>query len=102
MGKVRDLLDLSVFVDVDSDTRLCRRMRRDVRERGRDVDMVIAQYERSVKPSFEAFCLPTKQFADLVVPRGTDNIKGIQVLVDVLQHECAQRHSKHQAEVGTS
>lgn len=88
--RVRELLDLSVFVDVDSDTRLCRRLRRDVQERGRDVQGVLAQYERTVKPSFDAFCRPSKQFADIVVPRGVENGKAIQVLIDAVQKQCAQ------------
>ena len=53
--QVRDELDMKIFVDTDSDLRLCRRLRRDIAERGRDVDGVLLQYERFVKPAFDEF-----------------------------------------------
>ncbi len=56
-----------IFVNVDDDTRLARRVRRDITERGRDVLQVLDQYERTVKPSFTQFILPTKQYAHIIV-----------------------------------
>lgn len=64
---LRSLYDLMIFVNVDDDTRLARRVRRDITERGRDVLQVLDQYERTVKPSFTQFILPTKQYAHIIV-----------------------------------
>jgi len=89
--KLRDLFDLTLFVDVDEDERLCRRLQRDLAERGRDVDGVLAQYEQTVKPCYEAFCAPTKEFVDIVIPRGADNFKGIQVIIDVVTRNAQDR-----------
>ena len=66
-AELRALYDLMIFVNVDDDTRLARRVRRDITERGRDVLQVLDQYERSVKPSFTQFILPTKQYAHIIV-----------------------------------
>ena len=66
-AELRALYDLMIFVNVDDDTRLARRVRRDIIERGRDVLQVLDQYERSVKPSFTQFILPTKQYAHIIV-----------------------------------
>lgn len=66
-AELRNLYDLMIFVNVDDDTRLARRVRRDITERGRDVLQVLDQYERTVKPSFTQFILPTKQYAHIIV-----------------------------------
>ena len=66
-------MDLKIFVDVDSDTRLARRIRRDIVQRGRDVIQVLDQYERSVKPSHDVFIYPTRSEADIIIPRGAEN-----------------------------
>lgn len=65
------LLDLKIFVDTDSDIRLVRRLRRDISERGRDIEGVIKQYNKFVKPAFDQYIQPTMRLADIVVPRGT-------------------------------
>ena len=78
--KLRDMMDLKIFVDTDSDVRLMRNIRRDVVERGRTVDMVLEHYETAVKPMHEQFIEPTKKFADLIVPSGGDNRTGIHIL----------------------
>eukprot|EP01080_Neovahlkampfia_damariscottae_P011721 gene11721-5060_t len=79
--KIRDLMDIKIFVDTDSDTRIIRRLKRDVKERGRDFDSVIASYEKFVKPSFEEFILPTKKYADLIIPRGGENKVAVKVII---------------------
>ena len=61
---------MKVFVDTDADIRLARRLERDIIERGRDIDGVIQQYTRFVKPSYDHYIAPTMIFADLIVPRG--------------------------------
>lgn len=53
---------------------------RDIKERGRDLDYVLNQYMNFVKPAFEEFCLPTKKFADVIIPRGADNTGNISLL----------------------
>lgn len=67
------MLDLKVFVDTDSDIRLARRIKRDIGERGRDLQAVLDQYARFVKPSYENYIHPSKRFADIILPRGLDN-----------------------------
>ena len=78
--KLRDMMDLKIFVDTDSDVRLMRTIRRDVVERGRTVDMVLEHYETAVKPMHEQFIEPTKKFADIIIPSGGDNKTGIHIL----------------------
>ncbi|XP_022900015.1 uridine-cytidine kinase isoform X2 [Onthophagus taurus] len=79
--EVRNLFHMKLFVDTDSDTRLARRVPRDINERGRDLDQVLNQYMNFVKPAFEEFCSPTKKFADVIIPRGADNIVAIDLIV---------------------
>ncbi|XP_048586961.1 uridine-cytidine kinase 2 [Nematostella vectensis] len=79
--EIRELLDMKLFVDTDSDTRLSRRVLRDTQERGRDLDQVLASYTNIVKPAFEDFCLPTKKYADVIIPRGADNTVAINLIV---------------------
>lgn len=64
------LLDMKIFVDTDSDIRLVRRLRRDISERGREIEGVIKQYNKFVKPAFDQYIQPTMRLADIVVPRG--------------------------------
>lgn len=78
--RLRDMMDLKIFVDTDSDVRLIRNIRRDVVERGRTVDMVLDRYEKVLKPMHEQFIEPTKKFADLIIPQGGDNKTGIHIL----------------------
>jgi len=78
--KLRDMMDLKIFVDTDSDVRLIRNIRRDVVERGRTVEMVLDHYENDVKPMHEQFIEPTKKFADLIIPWGRENKRGIDIL----------------------
>ncbi len=79
--RVRDLLNLKVFVDVDSDTRLSRLVVRDTTTRyKKPVETVLNGYLKFVKPSFEEFILPSKKFADVVIPRGDANLVAIDLL----------------------
>ena len=78
--KLRDVMDLKIFVDTDNDVRLIRNIRRDVVERGRTVEMVLDRYEKVLKPMHEQFIEPTKKFADLIIPWGGDNRTGIHIL----------------------
>ncbi|XP_033229330.1 uridine-cytidine kinase isoform X2 [Belonocnema kinseyi] len=91
--KIRDLFHMKLFVDTDSDTRLARRVPRDIKERGRDLEFVLNQYMNYVKPAFEEFCLPTKKFADVIIPRGADNTVAIDLIVQHIRDILSNRHS---------
>uniref|UniRef100_A0A3Q3X9Y7 uridine/cytidine kinase n=1 Tax=Mola mola TaxID=94237 RepID=A0A3Q3X9Y7_MOLML len=79
--EIRDLFQMKLFVDTDADTRLSRRVLRDINERGRDLESILAQYITFVKPAFEEFCQPTKKYADVIIPRGTDNLVAMNLIV---------------------
>ena len=78
--QLRDMMDLKIFVDTDSDERLIRNIQRDCVERGRTVEMVIDRYQKVLKPMHEQFIEPTKKFADLIIPLGGENKSGIHIL----------------------
>jgi len=84
-ARIRDLFDLKLFVDTDPDTRLARRVLRDIDERGRDLEHVLHQYTTLVKPAFEEFCIPTKKFADVIVPRGAENTVALDLIKQYIQ-----------------
>lgn len=78
--KLRDMMDLKIFVDTDDDERLIRNIQRDCIERNRTVDMVIKRYLEVLKPMHEQFIEPTKKHADIIIPLGGENNKGIEIL----------------------
>lgn len=78
--KIREITDTKVFVDADSDIRLKRRILRDTVERGRSVESCLTQYIEQVKPMHEKYVEPSKKYADIIIPRGAKNIKGIEIL----------------------
>ncbi len=78
--RLRDMMDLKIFVDCDSDERLIRNIQRDTIDRGRTVTMVMERYQQVLKPMHEQFIEPTKRYADLIIPEGGHNIKGIAIL----------------------
>lgn len=96
--ELRNMFNMKLFVDADPDIRLARRVERDTQERGRNLTQVIHQYLGLVKPAFEEFCLPTKKYADVIIPRGADNWVAIDLIVkhieDILR---TPRHSPEQA-----
>ena len=77
---IRKRMDAKVFMDTDLDICLLRRLKRDIEERGRTVDSVIEQYKRTVRPMFMEFVQPSKQYADIIVPRGGKNRVVIEML----------------------
>lgn len=89
--KLRDLMDVRIFVDTDDDVRLMRRLRRDIAERGRSLDHVLGQYEATVRPMHMAFVLPSRRHADVVIPRGGRNIVAIEMVADALNRRLAAR-----------
>ena len=78
---LRELLDIKIFVDADADVRILRRIRRDVKERGRSLDSVIDQYLTTVKPMHEQFVQPSRQYADIVVLEGGHNLVALDMIV---------------------
>ncbi|KAM6965599.1 uridine-cytidine kinase-like 1 [Aplochiton taeniatus] len=85
------LLDMKVFVDTDSDIRLVRRLKRDILDRGRDINGVIKQYNKFVKPAFEQYIEPTVQVADIVVPRGGENFVALDLIVQHVHSQLEKR-----------
>jgi uridine kinase len=81
---LRDLMDIRVFVDCDSDIRLSRVIMRDILERGRNVEQVLARYEKTVRPSHLQFIEPTKRFADIIIPEGGMNHVAINILTNYI------------------
>ena len=79
-ARLRNLIDLKLFVDTPDDIRFIRRLSRDVKERGRTVDSVVTQYLEVVRPGHYQFVEPTKVYADLIVPEGGSNEKALEVL----------------------
>ena len=71
--RLRQLMDIKIFVDTDADIRICRRIKRDVNKRGRSLESVIRQYQDTVKPMHEKYVEPSKKYADIVVPEGGKN-----------------------------
>jgi len=82
---LRDLMDIKIFVDTDADVRLCRRIKRDVRKRGRTLESVLEQYQNTVKPMHEMYVEPSKKFADIVVPEGGKNIVALDMIMGRIQ-----------------
>ena len=83
--KLRDMMDLKIFVDCDSDERLIRNIQRDTIDRGRTVSMVVDRYLEVLKPMHEQFIEPTKRYADLIIPQGGENVKGISMLCKYIE-----------------
>ncbi|MEE0670000.1 uridine kinase [Prevotella sp.] len=83
--KLRDIMDIRIFVDCDSDERLIRNIQRDTMERGRDVQTVLDRYLKVLKPMHEQFIEPTKRFAHIIIPEGGDNVKGIDMVCKYIE-----------------
>ena len=78
--QLRDLMDIRIFVDTDNDVRLCRRILRDVRERGRTLESVVSQYLDTVKPMHEMYVEPSKKHANIIVPEGGKNLVALDMI----------------------
>lgn len=78
--KLRELMDIKVFVDTDPDIRFIRRLKRDIKERGRSLDSVIKQYTESVRPMHLQFVEPSKRYADIIIPEGGHNLVAIDLI----------------------
>ena len=83
--KLREMMDLKIYVDCDSDERLIRNIQRDTIDRGRTVSMVVDRYLKVLKPMHEQFIEPTKRYANLIIPQGGENVKGIGILCKYIE-----------------
>ena len=79
--RLRDLMDIKLFVDTDSDLRIIRRILRDINERGRSIESVMEQYLSVVRPMHNQFIEPTKRYADIIIPEGGENQVAIDLMV---------------------
>jgi uridine kinase len=93
--QLRKLMDVKVYVDCASDVRLSRVIRRDIMERGRDVQTVLDRYENTVRPSHLQFIEPTKNFADIIVPQGGMNEKAIEILTHYIRQILRKEKKSH-------
>jgi uridine kinase len=83
--ELRDLMDIKIFVDTDADLRFIRRLLRDIGERGRTMEMVIAQYLATVRPMHMEFVEPSKRYADVIIPEGGHNEVGIDLVIQKIK-----------------
>lgn len=83
--RLRNLMDIKLYVDTDADLRIIRRLMRDIKERGRTIDSVIEQYVNVVRPMHNQFIEPTKRYADLIIPEGGHNHVAIDLMVTKIQ-----------------
>ncbi len=82
--KLRDLFDIKIYVHADSDERLIRRLQRDIRERGHDLEKVLYRYQNAVKPMHEQFIEPSKEFADLIIPNNHYNTVAVDMVRTII------------------
>lgn len=85
--ELRDLFDIKIFVHADADERLIRRLRRDIKERGRDLDEVLNRYQTTLKPMHQQFIEPTKNYADIIIPNDTYNTVAIDIVRTVINEK---------------
>ena len=82
--ELRDMFDIKIFVHADSDERLIRRLKRDIAERGRDLDEVISRYQNTLKPMHDQFIEPMKEFADIIIPNNKYNTVAIDIVRSII------------------
>ncbi|MBR2808842.1 MAG: uridine kinase [Erysipelotrichaceae bacterium] len=80
-AKLRELLDIKIFIDTDADIRFIRRLKRDINKRARTMESVIEQYTSTVKVMHDSFIEPSKRYADIIIPEGASNAVGIDLLI---------------------
>lgn len=82
--ELRALFDIKIFVHADSDERLIRRLKRDITERGRDIDEVLQRYQNTLKPMHQQFIEPTKEFADIIIPNNKYNTVAVDIVRSII------------------
>lgn len=88
--ELRDLCDIKIFVHADADERLIRRLKRDIQERGRDLNEVLNRYQDTLKPMHDQFIEPTKNFADMIIPNDRYNTVAIDIVRTVISEKLAK------------
>ncbi len=83
-AKLRDMFDIKIFVHADSDERLIRRIKRDISERGRDIEEVLTRYQTTLKPMHEQFIEPMKEYADIIIPNNKYNTVAIDIVRTII------------------
>jgi uridine kinase len=89
--KLRDLLDIKIYVDTDADLRILRRMERDIKERARSLESIITQYRSTVRPMHLEFVEPSKRFADIIIPIGGHNSVAIEMIIRSIKQKLTDR-----------
>lgn len=89
--ELRDMFDVKIFVHADSDERLIRRLKRDISERGRDMNEVLNRYQNTLKPMHEQFIEPTKAYADIIIPNDKYNTVAIDIVRAVINQKIKQK-----------
>jgi uridine kinase len=82
--ELRDMFDINIFVHADSDERLIRRLKRDIAERGRDLDEVLSRYQNTLKPMHDQFIEPMKEFADIIIPNNKYNTVAVDIVRTII------------------
>jgi len=82
--EIRDLFDIKIFVHADSDERLIRRLKRDISERGRDIDEVLTRYQTTLKPMHQQFIEPMKEYADIIIPNNKYNTVAVDIVKTII------------------
>ena len=85
--EIRDLFDIKIFVHADSDERLIRRLKRDISERGRDIDEVLTRYQTTLKPMHEQFIEPMKEYADIIIPNNKYNTVAVDIVKTIINEK---------------
>ena len=83
--ELRDLFDIKIYVHADSDERLIRRLKRDIAERGRDLEEVLNRYQTTLKPMHQQFIEPTKEFADMIIPNNRYNTVAVDIVQSIIR-----------------
>ena len=89
--ELRERLDIKLFVDTDADVRILRRIVRDVRDRGRDLESIVTQYLTTVKPMHEMFVEPSKRYADIIIPEGGHNQVALDFVMERIRAYVKER-----------
>ncbi|MCR8668458.1 uridine kinase [Aestuariibaculum sp. M13] len=84
--EIRNMCDIKIFVHADSDERLIRRLKRDISERGRDLDEVLSRYQTTLKPMHDQFIEPMKEFADIIIPNNKYNTVAVDIVRTIINN----------------
>lgn len=90
--ELRKLFDIKIYVHTDSDERLIRRLKRDMNERGRDLDEVLNRYQNTLKPMHQQFIEPSKEFADIIIPYNRYNKVAVDIVQQIIQQQLTEVH----------